>query len=278
MAKPTFLVIGAAKCGTTTIFDLLGEHPEVFVPTVKEPHFFSRLTRYGDLRPWYSSLFDAADSFPASGEASTSYSHPHRIDFVAPRIGEVLPDCRLIYLVRHPVRRLESDWKMRLREGRVSQCINEAADVNASLITFGLYWKHLKKYREHFADNQLLVVFLEDFASRPKRELYRIFRHIGVDPSFVPDDPEKKRNAASEYRETGLIVDLIRKISGYERLRRAVPEPLVSLTKSLLTEQFDPSPRWDRSALEAVRGYFRPDSRKLLRYCEKPTNFWSLGD
>lgn len=275
---PSFIVIGAAKCGTTSVAELLREHPDVFMSTPKEPHFFSRLTRYRQLWPWYRSLFDEADSFRAAGEASTSYTHPHRIEFVAPRIREVLPDCRLIYMVRHPIRRLESDWKMRLREERVPSSISAAADGHASLITFGLYWKHLQTYRKYFPDDQLLVVFLEDLADDPRRELARIFRHIKVDPSFVPENPGRKRNAAEQYRRKGELVATIRRIAGNARFRRMIPDPVVQTAKSILTDRFDPKPEWDAEALEMVRGYFRHDSHQLLWYCGKPREYWDFAE
>ena len=60
------------------------------------------------------------------GKGSASYTHPHRIDLVVPRLQREIPDCRLIFMVRHPVRRLESDWKMRTLEGRLSPDIRGA--------------------------------------------------------------------------------------------------------------------------------------------------------
>lgn len=278
MTRPTFFVIGAAKCGTTSVCDLLAAHPDVFMSTPKEPQYYSRLTRYDDLRPWYDALFTGAEGFPAVGEGSTSYTHPHRIDFVVPRIREHHPDARLIYMVRHPVRRLESDWKMRLREDRVPTSIVDAVDVDASLVTFGLYWKHLSKYRDAFPDEQILVIFLEDFASRPGRELSRVYRHIGVDPSFVPDDPDRERNAASDYREDSLLAAALRELPGATKLRNALPAWADRLLKSALTRDFEAAPDWDPAALEFVRGFFRDDSRRLLRYCGKPQDYWSLEE
>lgn len=276
MTNPTFLVIGAAKCGTTTVCDLLSDHPDVFMTSPKEPHYFSRLTKYRVLASRYSALFDHTDSYRARGEGSTSYSHPHRIDFVAPRIADALPECRLIYMVRHPIRRLESDWKMRLREGRVPQSISEAADQHASLVTFGLYWKHLQTYRDYFRDEQLLVVFLEDFAEDPENELRKIFRHIAVDPSAGPDDADRRRNAAAQYRKTGTVADAIRQLPGYEQLRQSVPDRIVRATKVALTDEFNPSPDWDSQALSFMQDFYREDSSNLLRYCGKGRDFWKL--
>lgn len=276
MGRPTFIVIGAAKCGTTSVCDLLGAHPDIFMSDPKEPHYFSRLTKYPQREEWYASLFPDGDDFEAIGEGSTSYTHPHRIDFVVPRIRRVLPDCRLIYMVRHPIRRLESDWKMRRREDRASSSISDAADRQASLITLGLYWKQLQRYREAFPDEQIAVVFLEDFAEDPLPELSSLYRHIGVDPTFDPDDPNSRRNASSDYRDPGVVARAIRRLPGYRIVRDLAPEGAVSAAKAVLTDEFDPSPEWDPAGLEAARSYFREDARQLLEHCGKPADFWQL--
>lgn len=276
MNQPTFIVIGAAKCGTTSICDLLGAHPDVFMSSPKEPHHFSRLTTYDKQRDWYESLFPDPGAYQAVGEGSTSYTHPHRIDFVVPRIRERLPECRLIYMVRHPVRRLESDWRMRRWEERAPASITDAVDKQASLITLGLYWKHLQAYREAFPDDQLLVVFLEDFAEEPVSELHRAYEHIGVDPAFVPDDPETPRYASADFRRMGALAKWVRGVPGYDRLRDLVPDQVVRLARRTLTEDFDPSATWDPDVLETVRGYFRDDSRRLLQHCGKPEDYWRL--
>lgn len=276
MPDPTFFVIGAAKCGTTTICDLLAAHPQVFMSSPKEPHFFSRLATYNELHPWYESLFEDGTDTEARGEGSTSYTHPNRVEFVAPRIRDNVPNARLIYMVRHPVRRLESDWKMRLREGRASTSIADAVDWHGSLITFGLYWKHLSVYREYFDDDQLLVVFLEDFSEDPQRELQRVYRHVGVDPLFIPDDPARERNAASDFRHDSWVATALRAVPGFKRVKEAAPRWSIETLKLLLTRDRDPVPDWDEDTLDLVESYFREDSKQLLSYCDKDPDFWDL--
>lgn len=275
---PNFIVIGAAKAGTTTIFDLLGAHPDVFTSDPKEPHYFSRLVTFDERRPWYESLFAGADGYRAVGEASTSYAHPHRIDFVVPRIREHIPECRLIYMVRHPVRRLESDWRMRRLEGRISGAIGEAVDRNASLVTLGLYWKHLSRYRRQFPDEQILVVFLEDLAREPERELERVYRHVGVDPTFVPASSGRPRNTATDRARSAAVADLARRVPAAGRIAELLPDKLVATAKRLLArpEKYTAEANWSAMQLRAVCDLFREDSRALLRHCGKPSDFWDL--
>ena len=114
---PTFIVIGAAKCGTTSICNVLGSHSDVFMSEPKEPHYFSSSPDSKITHSWYESLFSSADGHIAIGEGSTSYTAPNRISRTARRLAQTIPDCKLIYVVRDPLKRLESDWKMRRREG-----------------------------------------------------------------------------------------------------------------------------------------------------------------
>ena len=108
-ARPNFLIIGAGKSGTTSLWSLLGQHPEIFVSRIKEPSFFSNDEQYTRGWMWYESLFRGARGENAIGEASNSYSatgiHPDTVR----RIVESLPGVRLIYLVRNPFERMESD-------------------------------------------------------------------------------------------------------------------------------------------------------------------------
>lgn len=275
---PTFVVIGAAKAGTTSVCDLLGAHTDVFVTDPKEPHFFSRITAFEDRREWYASPFEGAGDAAARGEGSTSYTHPNRISFTAPRLREHVPDCRLIYLVRHPVRRLESDWKMRRLEGRAPESIGQAVDRNASLLTFGFYWSHLSVYRELFPDEQIRVVFLEDLARDPETELRALYRHIGVDPDFVPPGLGRPRNTSTSRAQSVAIENLVRTIPGGRRISSLLPEVLKELVRETLArpEDHEPVVEWAPRELEAVETLYRKDSRKLLAHCGKSADFWEL--
>lgn len=116
---PNFIVIGAAKCGTTSLCDLLAGHPDIFFSNPKEPLYFSNRERYGDeeFRADYEALFNGVRTESMIGEGTTTYTHPEIAGIVAERIAATLPACKLIFMARHPIRRLESDWRMRCFEG-----------------------------------------------------------------------------------------------------------------------------------------------------------------
>ena len=113
--RPTFLIIGAAKCGTTSLFQLLRTHPEIGMSAVKEPNFFSRDPEFQRGWEWYESLFAGHEAKVAVGEASHTYTkigiYPHAVT----RIVERLPEAKLLYIVRHPLVRMESGWAPRIQ-------------------------------------------------------------------------------------------------------------------------------------------------------------------
>lgn len=273
---PTFLVIGAAKCGTTTLCARLEEHPEVFVSRPREIHYFGR---DGEKKTpsWYEAHFDEAAGFRAVGEGSTSYTHPSIIEAAADQIRREIPDARLIYMVRHPLKRLESDWKMRRREGWAEPDINEAVrKERTSLISHGKYWENLAVYRDRFPDEQVLVVFLEDMIHRPDREIRSCLAHIGVDPDEPIPDPGKPENQSSEARQDGALAGWLRRTGVVAAARKLAPEPFFRVSREVLTKQERYEPEWDPEVRRRVwEEEFAEDSARLLAHFDKPADFWS---
>src|SRR5262245_46073038 len=107
---PTFLVIGAMKGGTTALHTYLGSHPDVFMSDLKEPHFFSSGLGWDKGEEWYCSLFTEAGSATAVGESSTSYSKFPDVRHVPERAISLIPDLRVVYLVRDPIERIRSQY------------------------------------------------------------------------------------------------------------------------------------------------------------------------
>ena len=125
--KPSFLVIGAQKCATSSLCDMLGRHPDVFTPDPREPNFFSHADVWRQGWDWYESLFAGAEGVKAIGEGSTAYTMQARYPETAPRIARHLPEARLIYIVRDPLERMVSHWMhMRARGNREKLPFNEA--------------------------------------------------------------------------------------------------------------------------------------------------------
>ncbi|MFL5822273.1 MAG: sulfotransferase family protein, partial [Solirubrobacteraceae bacterium] len=107
---PTFLIIGAQKAASTALWRMLTEHPDVFIPEMKETDFLLGTDQSGRGRAWYESLYEAAGEARHRGDASPSYSMFPFFRGVPERAAELVPEARIIYIIRHPVKRMISHW------------------------------------------------------------------------------------------------------------------------------------------------------------------------
>ena len=244
---PNLLVIGAAKCGTTSLHEYLDEHPDVSMSAEKELDFFVPEKRRSDSVEWYESQFDARA--PVRGESSPSYTaHPFYAGAPA-RIRALIPDVRLVYLVRDPIERTISHWLHRVSTHADMPSFEEALDSEQGEWIVGLsrYWLQLEQYLAHFPAEQILVVDSDDLRGRRDETLERIFRFVGVDPGFrsaafehehVPVARPTRRNPAGR-----AVLGGMRRALGSERasavlahapaalkapFRRAVERPVLS--------------------------------------------------
>lgn len=146
---PDFIVIGAAKSGTTTMYSWLRQQPDVFMCTPKEPRFFSRHWDQGIA--WYASLFEPAPPGALLGEASPQYTTPEFSDVAATRMVQVVPDARLVYLVRHPIDRLVSHYRYRRRRAQLNQpLIDIVTSPDNFLVGTSLYHARLAPHIDAF--------------------------------------------------------------------------------------------------------------------------------
>lgn len=206
---PTFLVIGAARSGSTTLHDCLRQHPQVYVSPIKEPHFFSyegdplRFSGPGaGLSDWvtdiegYRELFAGMKPGMAAGEASVSYLYRPG---TAERIFQRVPDIRLVAILRNPVERAYSAFSyLRERGTEPHSDFARALAVEDNRVRdnwthiwhykrMGFYGQQLARYYGRFDREQIHVLTLDDFGRDPAREMAAVYAHIGVDPSFVPN-------------------------------------------------------------------------------------------
>ena len=209
---PNFLIIGAAKAGTTALYHYLKQHPQIFMPPVKEPNFFAlegqkpnfrgpgddeAINRFSitDIEA-YQALFEGAENALAIGEASPLYLYSPD----APRrIRRYVSNAKLIVILRNPVERAYSHFLHFVRDGREPH-----TDFRRALIeeerrirehwewawhykAVGFYFIQLKRYYELFDLEQIRVYLYEDFKEKPMELLCDIFRFLGVDDDFKPD-------------------------------------------------------------------------------------------
>lgn len=202
---PAFIIGGAAKSGTSTLHELLSRRPDVFIPDhelyffsiddfEQHPEFFIRsdgswiLRDYDGHRDeyleWYRGFFRAAPQGAVLGEDSTSYLSSAR----APaRIRELLPDVKLIFLLRDPASRTYSQYWHDLRVGRVVDDFERTLRfAPGTLIQRSLYREQAARYLEVFGAEQLKFLLFEDIVAKPDHVLAEVTSFLGLPPASVP--------------------------------------------------------------------------------------------
>jgi len=186
---PTFIIIGAMKTGTTSLAAYLGAHPGVFMSTPKEPNFFSRRwDKHGDRHlPWYEGLFERAVDIPCRGEASVSYTMAPRFEGVPERIAHLIPDVRLVYLVRNPVERIRSMYVNAVGNGDTRLSLREVVEQDPIYLDFSRYAAQIERYLDHFARDQLLILSSERLRDDRARVVEEVLDFVGADTTMKLD-------------------------------------------------------------------------------------------
>lgn len=204
---PTFIIIGAAKSGTTALYRWLAQHPQVWMSPIKQPHYFADLQPHfrgpgdelfnreivTDLQA-YRDLFAPGADRPARGEASPFYLY--YAERAASRIRREIPECRLIVLLREPVARAYSGYLHLVRDGRESATFRQALEREGERLRagweplwahrgLGQYARQLQVFLDLFPREQIGVWLYEEMR-QPQRLFQEVCRFIGVDDRFVP--------------------------------------------------------------------------------------------
>jgi hypothetical protein len=303
MTMPNFLIIGAMKCGTTSLYYYLKQHPEIYMSPIKAPDFFAwegwqlnfngpegreaierriKLTSVTNIED-YRKLFRGVSNESAIGEASPCYIYSSE----APsRIKHYIPEAKLIAVLRNPADRAYSAYLQLVR------LVREPLEDFASALraeqerihndwewiwhykSMGFYYSQLKRYYEIFDPEQIKVYLYEDLQDDPVGVVQDISRYLGVDDRFTPDTSFK-------YHQSGIPKNRV--------LHKLVTTPNrpKTILKSLLPQE--PSRRlWERALhlnlvkppplgqeiREELIEVYRQDTQKLASLIQRDLSGW----
>ena len=208
MPLPTFFIIGAPKCGTTSLYAYLNQHPEIGMSLKKETHFFvgpeniaypaKRVDRLED----YEALFDS--TFEVRGEASPSYAEHPRHKGAAEGIRALVPSAKFIYLVRDPIARCVSHYQHRVSmEGEqrpLRDALGDLSDPNSPYTCAGFYASQLEHYLLHFPQEKIMVLDQTELLTDRRATLRAIFAFLAVDPAYKSPEFSHERGRTLERR------------------------------------------------------------------------------
>ncbi|CAN5864990.1 hypothetical protein BH24ACT3_BH24ACT3_07520 [soil metagenome] len=197
---PTFAVIGAQRAGTTALYSWLRAHPDVFIPEVKELNFFFREGHWDRGVPWYRSLFEGAGAARHRGDVSPSYSMFPLASGSPELMRRVVPEVKLIYLVRHPIERMRAAYALMTSIGQETRPIDQALRRDSLYVSTSQYAMQLEQFLERFDREQILVVRSEDLRERRGPTLGRILSFLDLGSDWRPDDLATEHNPTAAKR------------------------------------------------------------------------------
>lgn len=209
--SPHFIVLGAMKCGTTTLAAQLGAQTGIFMTDPKEPQYFSDDQIFAQGPDWYAGLFAGAAEGDVRGEASTHYTKRPELDKTVERMTAALPQVRLIYMIRDPMVRLVSHYVHEWSQGVLSRPLEAELDAHTPLVDYGRYGWQVAPFIEAYGRDAVLLTSLERMTADPGGELARVAAHIGHSgPVAWVEESAAENTSAKRSRKLplhGLIVD-----------------------------------------------------------------------
>jgi hypothetical protein len=279
--KPTYIGIGAQKCASTWLHRILAAHPEVGIASAKEIDFFSFYFDRG--YQWYERQLSDCRHSGVAGEISPSYF----CDYLAPqRIQAYAPDAKIILSLRNPVERALSNHRHEVRAGHIDgpdYSFERGLENNPMYVEQSLYAKHLRRWLQFFHREQILIILMDDVASRPATVARTVYQFVGVNPDFKSGMENQKFNRSFVNRSDRLF-DLKERLYHYTRspVTRWIWElgSLLGL-KSIYrkfnqkpSELFIPEPT--EQSLSQLRDIFAPEITDLEEMLGQSLESWRI--
>lgn len=262
MTGPDFIVIGAMKCGTSTLAAQLGAQDGLFMTDPKEPNYFSDDAIFAKGPDWYGSLFDAAAASDLKGEASTHYTKRPELPETVRRMRVALPEARLVYMIRDPMVRLVSHYIHAWSEGWVLAPLDQVIETYTPLVDYGRYGWQIAPFVEAYGREAICLTSLERLRGDPGRELARIAAHIGHDGAISWIEDKARDNVSSERMRRfplhGLLID-----NPVAATLRRVLVPKAIRTRVRQSRQLKDRPAIPETRVDDLRARFLADRADL---------------
>jgi len=182
---PNLIVVGAQKCGTTSLHYYLGLHPEIFMAKEKELNYFVEEFNWGKGIDRYRSHF--RESARILGESSPAYTNFPVYQGVPERMHATIPEAKLIYILRDPIERILSHYMHSWASGTENRPLTEALeDVESSpYVSRSMYYRQLEQYLPYFPDSRILIIAAEALLHGDRgKTLEKVYSFLNLDSSF----------------------------------------------------------------------------------------------
>jgi len=284
---PNFIIIGAQKCATSSLYYYLSLHPEIMVSRQKELNYFNEELCWDRGIDWYRSHFTGTAAI--YGEASPHYTNYPLYKGVAEKMHRVIPQAKLIYLVRNPLERLISQYLDRVKGGQEQRLIAEAlANFSDSMyIWFSQYYMQLEQYLPYYPRESFLILTAEKLKTERRATLRKVFDFLGVDNTFTSEAFEELKNVSDCKLKRKKARRLIRYLANGpqessvigRQLYRFIPAAVKRRAlQSTLKGEPVARPVLSKELRENIIDYLYEDIEKLKRFTGYDFKEWGIDD
>lgn len=296
MIMPNFLIIGAGRSGTTSLYYYLKQHPEIYMSPIKEPRFFiyegqdpasinhpfpkNLITTLED----YQALFAGVTNEKAFGEASVEYFYRPQ---ACERIKYYLPNVKLIAGLRNPIDRVFSHFTLMVREGiEKNKSFSKALEADLTgknpktkYLGAGFYSNNLKRYLDNFDRDKIFIYLYEDFAANPSAVTKEIFEFLEVTTEFNPETNKKYNEGKIAKPNNILFKNIQKKLNKVPLVKKAlasvIPNKLQQSLKSNPSNSYE-TLLLDPATKEKLIEIYKEDVLQLQQLIGKDLSHWLM--
>ena len=262
---PNLIIIGAMKSGTTSLHYYLDLHPDIYMSRQKELDFFIAHKTWLNGVQWYRENF-AGQPAKIYGESSPNYTNYPRWEGVPERMSSVVPNTKIIYLLRDPIERMISHYLHAYTSGIESKRVDEALTKPLKknwYVRRSQYFLQLQQYLQFFPESNILLITSEKLSRFPQETMKKVFDFLGVDSEF---DLEVTRQSLANVVRFGPTIGSDQKFDkkfhqSANKTRRTLSAE--SPLAKTLSKAISWAPQQIRSPLEEI--VYRPFSEKVER-------------
>ncbi|HSI79813.1 MAG TPA: sulfotransferase [Solirubrobacterales bacterium] len=263
---PDVVVIGAQKCGTSALHSYLAKHPETSMSQPKELDFFIASKNWGKGVDWYRGHFDPAAKL--RGESSPNYTADPVLPGVPERMAELIPDAKLIFIVRDPIDRARAQWIHNYSNRVQDKPLRRAVLEDAEYVIRSRYHHQLSRFLEHYPLERILVLEQDELLSERAETLRRVFAFLGLREDFWHPSYDRKRHETQKRRRKtaiGLFAERRLPKRWWRRVRFSRPFSIPFEHTEL-----------DDATRDELAERLRDDVTRLRELTGKPFGNWSL--
>ena len=280
---PNLIIIGAMKCGTSALHHYLSLHPEISMSKEKELNFFIRERNWEKGIAWYESNFTGEAKI--YGESSPDYTNYPLLSGVPQAMHSLIPDAKLIYMVRDPVERIISQYMHNRWSGietrNISEALRGAAGVpmeETRYIRRSKYYMQLEQYLAYFPKSHILIITQEDLFKRRQQTLRQVFQFLGVDGDFHSELFSNLVHESSEKKgknRLALLLAQTRELGILRRLPPPVRRPAEGAARFILTSKIK-RPALDEKLRQQLIEILREDIGRFREFAGREFESWCV--